>query len=324
MTTNDNTSFGTLNENKAAQNTEKKQESGSANWKTVTIGGATGVFLGAAAMYAADAFAGNASDAAANGTETVEGTDIHIAVVDQDLTFGEAFAAARAQVGAGGVFEWHGGVYGTYYATEWSQMSPAEQSQFSQQAMGLQGEATTQHTTTHHDHVDTAHHDTHQQEHDQQQEHGGGQHDSNLHQTVNNGHSGNSGHDGHNGMPDTPGQDTEVRFLGVEQVQAGDGSTMNVGHMEIDQEHVALVDVDNNMVFDVMVSDRNQNQQIDADEVVDISDQQISVTDFAVMAEAQNGGMQDDGAQTAMVNNEQDHIADDMPDYMNDVDVQSV
>jgi hypothetical protein len=115
---------------------------------------------------------------------------------------------------------------------------------------------------------------------------------------------------------------SEVRFLGVDQVETEDGQTMNVGHMEVDHEHVALVDVDNNMVFDVAVSDLNQNQQIDADEVVDISDQQISVTDFAVMAEVQNGGMQDDGAQMAMVNNEQDHIADDMPDYMNDVDVQ--
>lgn len=313
MTTNDNTSFGTLNENKAAQNTEKKQENGSVNWKTVTIGGATGVFLGAAAMYVADAFAGNNSEAATDATETVEGTDIHIAVVDQDLTFGEAFAAARAQVGAGGVFEWHGGIYGTYYASEWSQMSEAEQSQFSHQAMGLQGEATAQHATTHHDHVETVHHDTHQQE--PQQEHGGGQQDSNLHHTVNPGHGG-----GHGGGE----TQSEVRFLGVDQVETEDGQTMNVGHMEVDHEHVALVDVDNNMVFDVAVSDRNQNQQIDADEVVDISDQQISVTDFAVMAEAQNGGMQDDGAQTAMVNNEQDHIADDMPDYMNDVDVQSV
>ena len=322
MTTNDNTSFVGQNQPKAVKETPKNQESGSANWKTVTIGGATGVFLGAAAMYAADAFAGNNSEAATDATETVEGTDIHIAVVDQDLTFGEAFAAARAQVGAGGVFEWHGGIYGTYYATEWNQMSAAQQQQFTHQAMGMPHEDVAQHTTTHHDHVDTAHHDTHQQEHDQHQEHGGGQHDSNLHHTVNNGHSGNSGHDGHNGMPDTPGQDTEVRFLGVDQVETEGGQTMNVGHMEVDHEHVALVDVDNNMVFDVMVSDRNQNQQIDADEVVDISDQQISVTDFAVMAEAQNSGMQDDGAQTAMVNNEQDHIADDMPDYMNDVDVQ--
>lgn len=293
MTTNENTSFGTLNENKAAQNTEKKQEN--VNWKTVSIGGVTGVFLGAAAMYAADAFAGNNSDAA-DGTETVEGTDIHIAVVDQDLTFSEAFAAARAQVGAGGVFEWHGGIYGTYYANEWSQMSEAQQSQFTHQAMGLQGEATARHATTHHDHVETAHHDTHHQ------------HDSNLHHTVNHGHGGET--------------QSEVRFLGVDQVETEGGQTMNVGHMEVDHEHVALVDVDNNMVFDVAVSDRNQNQQIDADEVVDISDQQISVTDFAVMAEAQNSGMQDDGVQTAMVNNEQDHIADDMPDYMNDVDVQ--
>ena len=57
-------------------------------------------------------------------------------VCDDSLSFNEAFAQARATLGAGGVFYWHGGVYGTYYATEWNAMTPAEQHEFTATAMG--------------------------------------------------------------------------------------------------------------------------------------------------------------------------------------------
>ncbi len=38
--------------------------------------------------------------------------------VNDNMSFAEAFAAARAELGPGGVFEWHGQLYGTFYATE--------------------------------------------------------------------------------------------------------------------------------------------------------------------------------------------------------------
>lgn len=51
------------------------------------------------------------------------------------MTFAEAFQSARAQVGPGGVFEWHGGVYGTYTADEWNAMSAEDKAAFTQTAM---------------------------------------------------------------------------------------------------------------------------------------------------------------------------------------------
>lgn len=54
---------------------------------------------------------------------------------DDSLSFSQAFAQARAQLGPGGVFHWHGGTYGTYYANEWNAMSPAEQEAFTAEAM---------------------------------------------------------------------------------------------------------------------------------------------------------------------------------------------
>ena len=53
-------------------------------------------------------------------------TEIRLTTVPSDsMSFSEAFAAARRAVGPHGVFEWRGGVYGTYYENEWKHM-PAE------------------------------------------------------------------------------------------------------------------------------------------------------------------------------------------------------
>lgn len=50
--------------------------------------------------------------------------------VDDNMSFSEAFAAARAEVGPGGAFEWRGNLYGTYYATEWNSMTPEQKAEY--------------------------------------------------------------------------------------------------------------------------------------------------------------------------------------------------
>ena len=50
---------------------------------------------------------------------------------DDEMSFNEAFAAARQEVGANGVFEWRGNVYGTYYADEWNNFSDEYKENFS-------------------------------------------------------------------------------------------------------------------------------------------------------------------------------------------------
>jgi nucleotide-binding universal stress UspA family protein len=49
---------------------------------------------------------------------------------NDDMDFGEAFGAARAEVGPGGFFEWHGNTYNTYYKEEWESLSPDERDEF--------------------------------------------------------------------------------------------------------------------------------------------------------------------------------------------------
>lgn len=50
--------------------------------------------------------------------------------VNDNMSFGEAFATARAEVGSGGAFIWRGGIYSTHYAEEWKAMTPQEHAEF--------------------------------------------------------------------------------------------------------------------------------------------------------------------------------------------------
>ncbi len=56
--------------------------------------------------------------------------------VTDDMTFAQAFSAARGEVGAGGVFHWHGQSYNTFTADEWNSMSHDQQVAFGNSAIG--------------------------------------------------------------------------------------------------------------------------------------------------------------------------------------------
>ena len=120
--------------------TERKDEGHA--WKHVSLGGVSGILMGAGLMYAGQAIASSkteesAVDAPVGETAVVEqqetGTSLHVAQMHNDLSFGDAFAAARAEVGPGGVFIWHGGIYNTYTADEWNAMTPEQKNEFAHQ-----------------------------------------------------------------------------------------------------------------------------------------------------------------------------------------------
>ena len=133
--------------------TDNKKEGKS--WKQVILGGAPGILMGAGLQYAGEIFAARKADVSketaetetaetvtnenetaeiaateAQQSENVAETALPIAQTHNDLSFGQAFAAARAEVGPGGVFVWHGGIYNTYTAEEWSAMTVEEKSDF--------------------------------------------------------------------------------------------------------------------------------------------------------------------------------------------------
>lgn len=356
--------------------TAPKSEKKSNGWAKMAIGGVTGVFMGAAGMYAGKPFLDDAAfgegntladfleehgidapewlrhgakpnmaqnDGDDNGETTPDdaatigvaptgtatqsgghtahiqedvtippiGGPLQVAHVDESLSFADAFAQARAEVGPGGVFHWHGGVFNTYTEAEWDSMPASDRSDFAQHVAPEVHHHTPQN--------DMAQNDTHKQDPESLPN----EDEDNIIVEPEPEPENPEGETipVNNGGGEEPTYD--VHFLGVQTTENEDGSQMNVGYAVIDNENVAFVDMDGDEMFDVRISDDNQNGEIDREEVIDVSDRELSVGDFADLAIAQ--GNSEDGSFNPDPSVEpQDDLAQDTPDYVNDADVSDV
>ena len=100
------------------------------NWKPVTISGFTGILMGGGSVLGMQAMTSMQNGKASDGQMTEQ---LNVNASNHELTFREAFDAARAELGPGGVFTWHGNLYNTYTVEEWSAMSENDQESFVQQ-----------------------------------------------------------------------------------------------------------------------------------------------------------------------------------------------
>ena len=245
--------------------------------------------------------------------------DIELATsVNDDMSFNEAFAAARHEVGAGGAFVWHGTVYGTYYGNEWNSMSAEEQSQFTHDAIISYHESDDyQAPLNNHASAGAAagesaqadvHTGVHQTEVAQDDPIVTVQQDAELTD------------DQFTSYAETQTETIEVHVLGHEEgVVLNDGSEVNVGYAEIGGEpamFVDMVDADGNEspdgVYDVVVMDANGNEVIEDNEVAILdADSGMTVENFDMAMEANQETLVDD-------------MYASMPDYSNDADVSSL
>lgn len=257
-----------MNEQANVESNNETMPNEKRRWKQVVVGGVSGILMGtvSSAAYAATSShlqqqadvesEQNAEESANDVVETQEYIDgvIPVAEVDDSMSFGEAFAAAREQVGPGGVFVWHGQLYGTYTAAEWNSMTPAEHAEFGSHLNIVYDES------GNHDVVD------------------------------NGGHDNNGGHVDNGGDTDdvvdidpipAPNPDSEpdsehtveVLSYGTETLE--DGSTVNVAVVSIDGEVGNLYDFNNDQIADVYVSDLNHDGQISENEMADLADTPI-------------------------------------------------
>lgn len=186
---------------------------------------------------------------------------IRYAHVDAD-NFNDAFAQARSQVGAGGVFEYDGKLYGTYYADEWRDMSAQERADYQSRV----NEVAPSH------HSEPAHTAAEQYT---------AQNDYQSPEVV----------PTNAEMISEEPIDNEIRVLGVEAVESDYGDVMNVALIENGGDQALLVDVDNNGTIDVMIYDGNHDGQLQQGEVHDVSPMGIEVADLMQMQAAQQGDM---------------------------------
>lgn len=283
--------------------------------KTV-VAGAGGFVAGAAIGAAATAVASNSGESAELPMDTELKEDVATEVVldvqtpetpspeqailanDEGIryahveadNFNDAYAQARAQVGAGGVFEYNGKIYSTYTAEEWNEMTADERTAYQGRVFENTSVQTVSHTTS----SESSHSATDVAD----------QHSSAVYEEVPN---------ADNTIPANAEMiaaepvDNEIRVLGVEAVQNQDGQIMNVALVECEGDQALLVDVDNNGSIDVLLHDDNHDGYLQESEVYDVSEAGLEVADLMQAQAAQEGDMLYASY-------------DDMPDYINDAD----
>lgn len=196
-----------------------------------------------------------------NGTDVIdtpnnEGTDewsdgaLPVAEsVNDSMTFSEAFGAARAEVGPGGVFEWRGNVYNTYYAEEWNNMSEEDKSEFVNHLSLTEIEDEPEPSG---DVVEVVVAD-----------------EVNTNETIE-----------VTPVNDEVNQEPEVEVYGVYH---DDEYNMNVGVASIDDQEVLFIDADGDGEnFEYMACDLDGNGQVDESEIVDISEYEMPVDSLMI------------------------------------------
>lgn len=219
------------------------------NWGVVAIGSVAGVMLGGGAAYAATQLGGDNEVEIDKLPEVslVDNPHEHSFVADDSDSFAEAFAAARDAQGPGGTFIWHGKLFNTYTADEWSNMSSSERNEFAHNAV-----------VDHSEEVTLA----------EQGE---------LKPTV---------VPDVTEVPDL-NEDAVAGYIqsgnieDLENVTLPDGSTVVAGTINVDGYKVFLFDTDGDGTFDTASCDYNGDGSFDMSEAVDISGLDQSISDFA-------------------------------------------
>lgn len=222
-----------------------------ANWKMVGLSGATGILMGAGAIYAADAMAAgidkntNGDNANSGGNDAIGGAAHHggsaelkVANVKPGQSFSEAFAEARAEVGPGGVFHWRGGIYNTYYKEEWNSMSKEQKHDFAERVRP-EYSVDKVHVDPHHSQAHVVHDDPHT-----------------LNVNIDEVHIHTDG-------------DNDVHIVtpaGSEDIEG----VAHVDHYDVDGHHGMVVDYNDEETHDIAIVDLNDNEELDDGEAMDL------------------------------------------------------
>jgi len=226
-------------------------------WKPVTIGGLTGILMGAGTMFGIQTAASTGNEEPMSANEGLK-----VATVDDSMSFNHAFETARAQVGAGGVFTWRGNIFNTYTADEWKAMSNDEKRLFAEQvkpeipaaevdtkqvAENASAETDAQVATVDDDVQIAAeqHHDTEVNRN----------YEAHLQTTT---------------WDELAQEKNDVRIVGFKEIEVGNGRSINMQELDVNGQRVAVIDVDKDGDPDFALTDLNHNHEMEEGEVIDL------------------------------------------------------
>lgn len=269
-------------------------------WQKVTVGGAVGLVLGATVSYLTTARGAppqdmeeTVGDPAPDNHNPLVDNDVRMpsaSTVSDDMSFSQAFAAARAEVGAGGAFEWHGGIYSTYTAEEWDNMSSADRDEYNNHFAWNKGDTVSEpkndmasRTDTHTAPDNTAHTTTDAQPHDQ------------------------TSQPAADGTGDvavvTVDAEPDIQVIGMEYFPENNAVRVD---MSIDGQDVMLLDYDGDGMIEYVAADLDGSGTIEDEEVGYIGQEGISINDII----STDGDITDPDNDIAGT--------DEGPDYVND------
>lgn len=257
-------------------------------WKSVTIGGFTGILMGAGTMYFYQVDASETEpEAIPADNKLVESKSREEAAREQeaitadnkpvesrlltvepvktiepgdDLSFAKAFEVARADVGPGGAFRWHGNIYNTYTVDEWNDLSDHQKLEFAYRVspevsvdnidagrIEAGGESAEVQNANFEAQVVRVEREADMAEIDEQPT-----------------------SDVAEGADQLTNEDDDVRVVGYGPVEVGDGRYITVEEVDVNGQRVAIIDVDNDGVGDFAMSDINHNNKPDDGEIIDL------------------------------------------------------
>ena len=256
---------------------EKKNDT----MRKVAIGGGIGILLGASAAAVEQTLSSSETPDEDVEVEPAPETVSVASNVSDGMSFGDAFAAARAELGPGGMFTWHGNSYSTYTAEEWDNMSAGERADYGRLVAphvqfdnGHYGGHHTAHQTVHHVHEHVVHEVADDVAQVEPAETAAAatatataaaqpaQEEPTAEMT---------------GKSDQVDIDlSKVRLVEAEEVETFDDVDTVVGRGFVDGHDAMFHDLDNNGVFDAATVDANDNHTFIDDQKYDISDLHLS------------------------------------------------
>lgn len=231
--------------------------------------------------------------------------------INDEMTFEEAFSTARELHGPGSAFEWHGNVYATYTQEEWKEMSVQQKSDFYDSLhIAYPYRETTENDLLAQQVTETVENGTNEDivfAEISDLEENNASDSSKTEEVISGQVVGMPAEDPYGedipvvSVSNSEDGDNDIQILGVTQ----DHSTgYNVGHLNVDGEDVFVIDVDGDMVFDALAADVNHDGDIMPDEIIDISQDSISLDSL--------GGTFD-------LNNNSLASNEEVPDYLSEI-----
>ncbi len=289
------------NENKNEETPQEFKTKQNRKWVDAGIGAGTGVAAGIiGTLFTSGTIQATSEDSENGGNEeghevvddgltTPVVTDGTLSIahnVNDNMSFGEAFRVAHDEVGPGGVFEWHGQLYGTYTEAEWNSLSSEERMEYSSH-LRVVGTPDYASNVSHHESPDE-HAETHTEDvavdvRETQEES----------QDLANNHNEVEVQEVEDGPVYLAGQsdDDEVEVLGVEYVQTENGQEVAIGGMSINGQEVFVLDADNDGLGDLAAMDANGNGHFEENEIVNLSEHPVDMSIFETTDPSICGGV---------------------------------